>query len=211
MRRLVFIDDDQTEFAGLAEIVGSDYDYTRVHWPHESGKHFSPIPSPDIFVSDLYLPSASGYTSPMTAQKDAPARATKRVAELFLKVYADRSCDDKTRSRKTMHAIAGAYEIRKLQWSAFGQSPDHGIALLIKLKGQYPEVPLVFYSRKVTPEDVIRVLCAGVVDVIRKGALQKEEDVLVRPAAAQGLLHTQDIRIIRDSGFNVNVTAISGG
>jgi DNA-binding NarL/FixJ family response regulator len=109
-----------------------------------------------------------------------------------------------------MHAIADAYEMLKLQWNALGQSPDHGIALLMKLKSQYPEVPFVFYSRKVTPEDVIRVLRAGAVDVIRKGALPNEH-VLARLAAAQALWCRQDVRIIRDSGLNVNVTAVSPG
>jgi DNA-binding NarL/FixJ family response regulator len=56
-----------------------------------------------------------------------------------------------------------------------GQSPDHGVALLARLKVSHPAVPFVFYSRKITPEDVIRVLRAGAADAIRKGALEEEE------------------------------------
>jgi DNA-binding response OmpR family regulator len=51
-----------------------------------------------------------------------------------------------------------------------------------------PGVPIVFYSRKITPEDVIRVLQAGAVDAIRKGALE-DEAVLARLASAQRIYH----------------------
>jgi DNA-binding NarL/FixJ family response regulator len=209
MRRLVFIDDDEAELTDFAQVVSSHYEYTTIHWPHESGKLFGKIPAPDIFVSDLYLPPTAGDAKPTATQRETAARAAKRVAELFLGLYADSPWDDKTRLRKTMRAIADAYEMLKMQWSALGQSPDHGVELLAKVRSQYPEVPFVFYSRKVTPEDVVHVLRSGAVDVIRKGALQKEE-VLARLAGAQELWHRQDIRIIRNSGFNVNVTVISG-
>jgi len=43
---------------------------------------------------------------------------------------------------------------------------------------------VVFYSRKITPEDVTAVLEAGAVDAIRKGAL-KPEELLARLAVAQ--------------------------
>ena len=69
-------------------------------------------------MSDLYLPPLTGDTSPTAAQRDAAAKAAKQVAELFLGLDGDPSWDDKTRSRKTMHAIADAYDMLKLQWSA---------------------------------------------------------------------------------------------
>ncbi len=88
-----------------------------------------------------------------------------------------------------------------------GQSPDHGVALLTKLKNYYPEVPFVFYSRKITPENVILVLQAGAVDAIRKGAL-KNEEVLKRLATAQEIYRREDVPSIRARGFNINVTLI---
>jgi hypothetical protein len=97
------------------------------------------------------------------------------VAERFSKLYADSSLDDKARLQETMKAIADPYGMLRLQWSALGQSPDHGVALLTELKARYPEVPFVFYSRKITPEDGIRVLRAGAADAVRKGALKDEE------------------------------------
>jgi DNA-binding NarL/FixJ family response regulator len=107
-----------------------------------------------------------------------------------------------------MEAIADAYVMLGLQWSALGQSPDHGVALLTKLKACYPEVPFVFYSRKITAEDVIRVLRAGAADAIRKGAL-KDEEVLARLATAQELYRRQDVQGFRALGLNVNVTVVS--
>ena len=50
-----------------------------------------------------------------------------------------------------MKIIADAYAMLKLQWSALGQSADYGVAVLAKVKTQYPEVPFDFYSRKITP------------------------------------------------------------
>ena len=54
MRRLVFIDDDETELDDFGRIVGGEYDYNTIHWPRELQKLFSGA-GPDIFVSDLYL------------------------------------------------------------------------------------------------------------------------------------------------------------
>jgi hypothetical protein len=62
-----------------------------------------------------------------------------------------------------------------------GQSPDNGIAILKQFKTIHPTVPFVFYSRKITPEDVVRVLEEGAFDAIRKGALT-DEQVLARLA-----------------------------
>lgn len=96
-----------------------------------------------------------------------------------------------------MQAISEAYEMLKLQWEALGQSPDHGVALLAQIKAQWREVPFVFYSRKITPEDVIRVLRAGAVDAIRKDALEDEE-VLTRLANAQRLFERENVQTIRE-------------
>jgi DNA-binding NarL/FixJ family response regulator len=207
MQRLVFIDDDKTELKAFREIVGGDYDYDTVHWPDESAKLFSG-PSPNIFVSDLYLPSSSGDTAPTAAQRDAAATAAKKVAEHFSGLYTDPHRDDKGRLQETMKAIAEAYAMLRLQWSALGQSPDNGVGLLAKVKARYPEVPFVFYSRKITPEDVILVLQSGAADAIRKDAL-KNEEVLARLARAQEIWHQEDVQRIRAHGLNVNVTSIS--
>jgi DNA-binding NarL/FixJ family response regulator len=208
MRRLVFIDDDETELKTFHNIVANSYMYETVHWPRESAKLFAGS-SPDIFVSDLYLPSVDGDRTPTDADKQKAAREAKEVGNSFLDLYADTAIDAKARLQKTMRAIADAYDMLKLQWSALGQSPDHGVALLAEVKTKHPQVPFVFYSRKITPEDVIRVLKAGATDAIRKGALEDEE-VLARLEIAQEMYKRGDIQATREKGLNINSTLIPG-
>lgn len=205
MKRLVFIDDDKTELCDFGRIVEGEYDYT-IHWPFEAEKLFSGT-APDIFVSDLYLPRQSGDKVPTGAQRESAASAAKQVAEHFSRLYADKTLDDKARLKETMKAISAALNMLELQWKALGQHPDHGIELLNQLKVRYASVPVVFYSRKITPKDVIRVLQAGAVDAIQKSAL-KNEEVLARLACAYEIWHRQDLRNLRAQGFNTNVSVV---
>jgi DNA-binding NtrC family response regulator len=142
-------------------------------------------------------------------QREEAEKAAKKVGETFSGLYSDPSLNDKERLQKTMKAIADAYDMLRLQWSDLGQSADHVVVLLARLKARYPNVPFVFYSRKITPEDVIRVLRADAADAIRKGALGNEQ-LLTRLAAAEELYRRGDVKIIRARGFNVNATIVLG-
>ena len=122
MRRLVFIDDDETELEEFGAIVRDAYDYTSIHWPDESAKLLSTSP-PSVFVSDLYLPPANGGITPTSEERGDGARAATRLAERFSRLYADVPSDDKARLKETMRGIADAYEMLKLQWKAFGTVP----------------------------------------------------------------------------------------
>jgi DNA-binding response OmpR family regulator len=132
-----------------------------------------------------------------------------RKGESFCGLYSGASLNDKARLQETMKAITDAYDMLRLQWSALGKSPDHGVALLAEMKSRCPDVPFVFYSRKITPEDVICVLRAGAADAIRKSALS-DEKVLARLAAAEELHRGEDTQSIRARGFNVNATIVPG-
>jgi DNA-binding NarL/FixJ family response regulator len=206
MRRLVFIDDDKDELEKFTAIVKGHYECRTVHWPQEGDDLFS-RPAPDIFVSDLYLPPRTGDAIPTPAQREEGARIAKAVARQFSELYAESSQNDKARLRATMGAILAARALLDHQWRALGQSPQNGIALLAELKTLYPDVPFVFYSRKITPEDVVDVLQAGAADAIRKGVPEKE--VLERLANAQETYRGKDIQAIKAHGFNVNATMIS--
>lgn len=207
MRQLVFIDDDQKELDDFRLIVGAHYDYITVHWPRESARLFS-LAAPDIFVSDLYLPPPTGDSVPTNEQRNEAAEHARKVADRFSRLYSI-PLGDKARLQETMRAITDATAMLSLQWTAMGQSPDHGVALLAKVRSQHPDVPFVFYSRKITPEDVICVLQAGAVDAIRKGAL-KDEELLTRLAAAQTFYRGEDARKMRALSFNANITLIPG-
>lgn len=162
--------------------------------------------APDIFVSDLYLPASTGDLLATEAQRNEAAEQARKVAERFSRLYSN-GVDDKARLQETMKAIGDAYAMLKLQWTALGQSPNHGVAMLAKLHAQHPDVPFVFYSRKITPEDVIRVLQAGAAGAIRKSAL-KDEDVLFRLAAAQDFYRGEGAHKMRAHGFNANITLL---
>lgn len=211
MRRLTFIDDDKEELNKFSEIVEGEYEYTLIHWPDDKAKLFGDS-GPDIFVSDLYLPSSSGDTEPTKDQVAKAAQASQRVAKSFRELYASPAHKfeaPKKRLRGTMAAIDEGYQLLKQQWSNMGQSPDHGIWLLGELRKRFSAVPLVFYSRKITPEDIIRVLRAGAVDAIRKGAFGRRE-LLARLACAEEVWHRGDVQGIKARGLNVNVTSVSG-
>jgi len=209
MRRLVFIDDDKTELDDFGRIVEGTYQYTTVHWPVESDKLFTGA-SPDIFVSDLYLPPRTGDSTPTDAQRSAAAISANQVAISFCRLYADPTIDDKARLKETMTVISVAFDMLELQWKALGQNPSYGMELLTQLRTLHPSVPFVFYSRKITPKDVVRVLQVGAVDAIQKGTL-KNEEVLDRLARAYQIWHQEDFRTLRARGMNVNVTLIPAG
>jgi len=180
MNRLVFIDDDKRELDEFGPLTEGEYTYTLIHWPTDREKLFSGQ-APDLFVSDLYLPSADGDHKPTTEQIEEAASTAREIAHRFHNLYAGGTqavesielC--KARLRDTMGIIPYAYdELLSRQWEALGQSPNNGIALLQQMSERFPEVPFVFYSRKINSEDAIKVLKAGAVDAIRKGVDPKE-------------------------------------
>src|SRR5258708_12445843 len=103
-----------------------------------------------------------------------------------------------------MDGLGKVRAVLDAQWAALGQSPTHGVALMQRLRALYPDVPIVFYSRKITPEDVIRVLQAGAADAIRKKALT-DDDVRARLRQVRDVYASAQARGLRDRGLNVNV------
>ncbi len=189
MNKLVFIDDDQRELNEFVPLIEGEYTCTLIHWPNDRDKLFSGEP-PDLFVSDLYLPSADGEHKPNTEQIEEAASTAREIAHRFHSLYAGGTeavasvelC--KARLRDTMALITYAYdELLRRQWETLGQSPNNGIALLEQVRDRFPEVPFVFYSRKINSEDAIKVLQAGAVDAIQKGV--DREELLPRLREAQ--------------------------
>jgi DNA-binding NarL/FixJ family response regulator len=164
------------------------------------------MPAPSIYVSDLYLPPPGPETVPTAAQRDEAKKAAETAGRRFSELYADPSWNDKRRLRATMDAITCARALLDQQWKALGQSPANGIELCRRVMERHPDVPFVFYSRKITPEDVIRVLHAGAVDAIRKGV--DPATVRDRLENTQRVFSCEDVRGIRAQGLNVNVTII---
>jgi DNA-binding response OmpR family regulator len=189
MNKLVFIDDDERELNEFGPLVEGEYNCTLIHWPNDREKLFSGE-APDLFVSDLYLPSADGDRKPNTEQIEEAASTAREIAHRFHSLYAGGTqavesielC--KARLRDTMTLITYAYdELLRRQWEALGQSPDNGTALLEQVRERFPDTPFVFYSRKINSEETIKVLQAGAVDAIRKGV--DREELLARLRDAQ--------------------------
>ena len=189
MNKLVFIDDDERELKDFGSLVEGEYTCTLMHWPNDREKLFSGQ-APDLFVSDLYLPSGDGDHQPNAEQIQEAASTAREIAHRFHSLYAGGTqaaesiehC--KARLRDTMTLITYAYdELLRRQWEALGQSPRNGIALLEQVRERFPEIPFVFYSRKMNSEDAIKTLQAGAVDAIRKGV--DREELLTRLREAQ--------------------------
>jgi hypothetical protein len=87
MNKLVFIDDDKRELDGFGALIDRDYTCTLLHWPNDRDKLFSG-PSPDLFVSDLYLPSADGDHKPNPEQIQEAASTAREVSHRFHNLYA---------------------------------------------------------------------------------------------------------------------------
>lgn len=87
MNKLVFIDDDKRELGDFRSLIEGEYTCTLILWPNEREKLFSGQP-PDLFVSDLYLPSANGDLKPNTEQIEEAASTAQEIAHRFHSLYA---------------------------------------------------------------------------------------------------------------------------
>jgi len=171
MDRLVFIDDDPDELRIMQDLVVDIYEYLGLDWPTQVPDRATiREPDPAIFVSDLYVPSptyregAADFPDAVLARQ---AELAKKTAAAFLKLYPGPR-DAKKRMRGTMAALGEGRNLLDEQWQGLGQSPEHGLGILQRVRREYPSVPFVFYSRKITPDDVVKVLEAGATDAIQK-------------------------------------------
>jgi len=201
-RSLVFVDDDPEELESVRKLLGSKYDLQLVHWPLQriSGR------PPDIFVLDLYLPSAKMGEKQMSSEAiREQADQVQRIAANLPVLYSNHAHDGKRLLRETMTCLSELRKVLDAQVKALGQSPGNGLRLLASLKKRYPGVPVVFYSRKITPEDVVTVLKAGAADAIRKRALSSSQ-LIARLEQAQRLYGTSKALRLGRAGRNINVT-----
>ena len=211
MERLVFIDDDPVELEHMREITEEQYEYVPIRWPTQQPFEQTVGEPPAIFVLDLYLPPAKNSALEEVPEYELTIQqeSAGHVADCFFDLYADLHDDPKRRLRRTMECLTRARELLDRQWLALGQSPENGIRLLEFLRAhpRYGGVPVVFYSRKLSPDDVVSVLKAGAVDAIRKG-LSKEQ-VLQRLTRAQEIYCSERAGEALKLGLNANATLSS--
>jgi CheY-like chemotaxis protein len=94
---------------------------------------------PDVFALDLYFPDGEPNTE---NERSELARAWGR----FLEAKAE---------------LAAVLERLR-------QSPEGGLALARRVGGEYPGVPVAFFTRKGTLEDAIAALEAGAAAIVKK-------------------------------------------
>jgi FixJ family two-component response regulator len=184
--RLVFVDDDESELRDLEPLLSSDYEYIPLHWPKEQPTRTRVGDPPALFVLDMYLPPRD---RPVPEKIDGTELENQRrqadaIAADVKRLYGPVPDDHKALLRKTMASVQDLIGLVTAQWRALGQDPENGLELLASLRREYTGVPIVFYSRKITPEYAVRAMRLGATDVIQKGTV-KEIDLLNRLARAR--------------------------
>jgi CheY-like chemotaxis protein len=141
---------------------------------------------PDIFVLDLYFPKPS----------ETPDRGLIRTLEKSpLQLPPDgaevRQCylnylDAKNR----LSAVLNAWK----------QSADGGIELAKLVRAEFPNIPIVFYSRKALSEDVLRCMKEeGVCDVIAKPSGRNDEETEAISMDSRDTIATQIKKDVHNS------------
>jgi CheY-like chemotaxis protein len=145
MYRVCFIDDDQEfEIPLFREVFGDTFDiitatsYADLKSRIESLENWNP----DLFILDMYF----------------PAGPTDRNAIEHLKAEPLQIENDNAQIRPAYRNFIKAQARLKDVLRAHKQGPSGGLELAMKIAIGYPKVPIVFYSRKATIEDIIRCM-----------------------------------------------------
>ena len=147
MFRICFVDDDEKfEIPLFCDVFGEAFDiitasdYAELKSLIDSREDWKP----DLFVLDLYFPSGPANREAIEALRAEPLFVENDNAEI------------RTAYRNYLRAktrLAGVLD-------AWKQNANGGLILAEKVVADYPDVPIVFYSRKATLEDVVRCMAA---------------------------------------------------
>ena len=158
---ICFIDDDNDfEIPLFHEVFGSQFDVISGTTIKEVQKKLKRR-KPELFVLDLYFP---------LGPKDD--HAIQGLSQAFPQIVADGGD-----MRKAYINYLFMADRLKQVLSAHKQGPKGGIDLCRKVTNAFPNVPIVFYSRKATLEDAVR--CMGeekVYNVLQKPTGKEDED-----------------------------------
>ena len=173
MFRICFVDDDEKfEIPLFSDVFGEAFDiiaasdYVELKSQINSRENWKP----DLFVLDLYFPSGP-----------ADGEAIKALRAESLSVISDNA---EIRTAYINYLSAQNRLARVLD--AWKQNPDGGLKLAEKVVVDYPDVPIIFYSRKATFEDVVRCMAArNVWSVERKPTGKDSDDTIQLTKLAQ--------------------------
>ncbi len=173
MLRICFIDDDgEFEIPLFCDVFGEAFDiiaasnYAELKSLIDSREDWKPV----LFVLDLYFPSGPADREAIEALRAEPLFVENDNAEI------------RTAYRNYLRAktrLAGVLD-------AWKQNANGGLILAEKVVADYPDVPIVFYSRKATLEDVVRCMAArNVWSVERKPTGKDSVDTIELTRLAQ--------------------------
>jgi CheY-like chemotaxis protein len=161
--RICFIDDDEEfEIPLFCDVFGEAFDlitasdYVELKSQIDSRESWKP----DLFVLDLYFPSGPSNREAIKALRADPLFVENDNAEI------------RTAYRNHIRAkerLAGVLD-------AWKQNANGGLKLAEKVTADYPDVPIVFYSRKATLEDVVRCMVARNVWSVERKPTGKDSD-----------------------------------
>jgi CheY-like chemotaxis protein len=196
---LLYVEDDEAEIATFRRLYEGDlFEVTPVciQFPRSALPQIDEALGgrvPDLFVLDLFFPVTSappgGFTEDTVGEARAQLRRVLQVAgELEGAFFDERSLarGEKELLRAGSDLVYWSQRMLRHWCDVLGQSPDGGIVLMRLLHQKYPDVPVVFYSRKAMVADVKAALQAGAIDVLLKPhrSLEDVEAVRIRDALA---------------------------
>ena len=163
MYRICFIDDDKEfeiplfcdTFAEAFDIIAAS-DYAELKSKIDVQKNLKP----DLFVLDLYFPSGS-----------ADQEAIKKVKSESLSMK-----NDNAEIRTAYINYLSSKERLAEVLDAWKQNANGGLILAEKVVADYPDVPIVFYSRKATLKDVVRCMATKNVWSVERKPTGKDSD-----------------------------------
>ena len=192
MQRICFIDDDgEFEIPLFANVFGDYYDIIAETEYEAAQAEFAARGQwrPDLFVLDMYFPMGSPDDSAIDTLRTTRCR------------YADDDAQIRAAYTNFLTAQSRLHQVL----DAWRQTPRGGLALARRITDDYPDVPIVFYSRKATFEDIVRCLAAdNVWRVARKPSGADDDETRRLTHTARNDLCEQFNRVInRQDGDEV--------
>ncbi len=193
MFRLCFIDDDEKfEIPLFCDVFGEAFDivaatdYVELKSQIDSRKDWMP----DLFVLDLYFPCGPAKQDAIEALRAEPLSLENDNSEI------------RTAYRNYLKAGARLASIL----DAWNQNANGGLRLAEKVAADYPEVPIVFYSRKATLEDAVQCMATKNVWWVEKKPTGKDttETIELTKSAKQRIARRFEAVISKVDAGKVN-------
>lgn len=163
MHRICFIDDDEEfEIPLFCDVFGEVFDviaasdYAKARSLIDGRKGWRP----NLFVLDLYFPCGPADEETLKALRAQPLSLEHDNAEIR-PTYGNY-----VRAKARLASVLAAWR----------QNADGGLNLAERIAADYPDVPIVFYSRKATFEDVVRCMVAKNVRCVERKPTGKDPD-----------------------------------